>query len=373
MAIGSIVLVAGWLGVATAQMVGGNADADAQIAAKQVELARMADQLTAMRSDVSQLKGSVATTAAKIEARQAFLASLLSGKRDPRQLAALLPRAEGNASDVATAAELLPAKQHAALLAPFRKLESDQLAFVDKATGAAEARYQETQALVRRLGLDPNRLIAQTNIGTGGPYVPVRGDALQGADPRFKDLYLSWKKLSALESAVASIPSYMPVKNYSYTSGFGVRYDPFNGGAAMHMGVDMAGAAGEPIYAAASGRIEVAGRATGYGNVVEIDHGKGLETRYGHLSKILVAPGAAIKQGQLIGLMGSTGRSTGTHLHFEVRIDGRAVNPRPYLDASAFVLAVQSRAAAQGAPEPAVNLAGAAVTTVSYGGFSGEN
>lgn len=371
MAVGSTVLLAGWLGLATTTMVAGNAQTDAQLAAKQAELARMTTQIAAMKSDVTALKGSVATTAAKIEARQAFLATLLSGKQqDLKKLAAMLPRAEGTAADVATAADLLPGAQHAAVLEPFRRIESEQLAFVDKATAAAEARYQETQALVRRLGLDPNRLMAASEFGMGGPYIPASGEALRGADPKFKDLYLNWKRLTALEAALASIPSFMPVKTYSYTSGFGVRYDPFNGGAAMHAGVDMAGAQGEPIYAAASGRIITAGRQGGYGNLVEIEHGKGLATRYGHLSQILVTSGATVKQGQLIGRMGSTGRSTGTHLHYEVRIDGRPVNPRPYLEASAFVLAAQSRAV-QGVPAPE-ELAAGGSSPIEISGFGGS-
>jgi murein DD-endopeptidase MepM/ murein hydrolase activator NlpD len=137
----------------------------------------------------------------------------------------------------------------------------------------------------------------------------------------------------------------MPVKDYRYTSSFGFRYDPFTGGSAMHAGVDMAGAHGEPIYAAASGTVLQAGRSGGYGNLVELSHGKGIDTRYGHLSAILVKPGDHVEKGQLIGRMGSTGRSTGTHLHYEVRVDGQAVNPRPFLEASAYVLAAQAEAA----------------------------
>ncbi|MGL4542423.1 MAG: M23 family metallopeptidase, partial [Polymorphobacter sp.] len=295
-----------------------------------------------------------------------FLASLLTGKRDLAKLAAMLPRAEGRGADLAMAADLLPvngarasreALAEASVLEPFRKLEVEQLAFVDTATSAAQARIKETQTLVRRLGLDPERLMAQSGVrdslglnGRGGPFVPASTADLAGAEPRFKDLYLSWKKLSALEAALVSVPAFAPVANYVLTSGFGYRYDPFNGGAAMHAGIDMAGSHGEPIYAAAAGVVGTAARSGGYGNLIEIDHGRGLATRYGHLSKLLVEEGATVKQGQLIGRMGSTGRSTGTHLHYEVRIDGRAVNPRPYLNASSYVLAAQSRAV-QGAPE----------------------
>jgi murein DD-endopeptidase MepM/ murein hydrolase activator NlpD len=237
-----------------------------------------------------------------------------------------------------------------ALIEPFRQLETQQLAFVDKAAGAAEAKLRDTQALIRRLGLDPSRFVRSSDWngssqnGVGGPYIPVSADA----EPRFKDLFISWKKLSNLQAAVTAIPAYMPVKDYHYTSGYGYRFDPFNGGTAMHAGLDMAGSQGEPIYASANGVVLQAGRSGGYGNLVELGHGKGIDTRYGHLSAILVKPGEHVSQGQLIGRMGSTGRSTGTHLHFEVRVDGRAVNPRPFLDASAYVLAAQGDAPASG-------------------------
>ena len=107
-----------------------------------------------------------------------------------------------------------------------------------------------------------------------------------------------------------------------------------------------AGPSGTPIYATADGVVDRAEWANGYGNLVELDHGKGIQTRYGHLSKILVRPNTRVKRGDLIALMGSTGRSTGSHLHYEVRIDGHAVNPVPFLQSSDYLIAVQRRAAA---------------------------
>jgi murein DD-endopeptidase MepM/ murein hydrolase activator NlpD len=146
----------------------------------------------------------------------------------------------------------------------------------------------------------------------------------------------------------------MPAKNFSFTSGFGFRYDPFHVGGAMHAGVDMAGALGSPIYAAASGVVLKAGVQGGYGNCVEIDHGRGMTTRYGHLASIDVREGQKLNQGDVLGGMGSTGRSTGTHLHFEVRVDGQAVNPMPFLEAARDVFEIQ-QSVDTGAPltEPA--------------------
>ena len=134
-----------------------------------------------------------------------------------------------------------------------------------------------------------------------------------------------------------------PVQSLTFTSNFGIRTDPFRGGAAMHAGVDIPGAYATPIYATADAVVNRTGWAGGYGNLVELNHGRGIQTRYGHLSSILVAPGARVKRGQLIALMGSTGRSTGTHLHYEVRIDGRAVNPVPFLQTSDYLVAMQRR------------------------------
>jgi len=356
MAIGGTALVALWLGLGTANMMSGQSG---EIAAKSAELARMQSRLVAMKSDSSALKGVVAMRAAAIEKRQAFLAALLQPNHDLTKLAAMLPRA----ADVAAAGELLASPANA-VIEPFRKLESEQLAFVDKATTAAEARLRDTQSLIRRLGLDPERLMAASTFdaapaafgggvgigGVGGPFIPVRAPI--DAEPKFKGLFLSWKKLQSLEAALTVIPSFVPVKSYSYSSGFGVRYDPFTGISAMHAGLDMAGSMGEPIYAAAAGIVTTAGRSGAYGNCVEVSHGRGLATRYGHLSAILVHPGEAVKQGEVIARMGSTGRSTGTHLHFEVRIDGHAVNPRPYLDASEYVLAAQHNAGGDGAVGP---------------------
>jgi murein DD-endopeptidase MepM/ murein hydrolase activator NlpD len=111
------------------------------------------------------------------------------------------------------------------------------------------------------------------------------------------------------------------------SSGFGYRNDPVSGARTMHAGIDIPGPIGSPVRAAATGTIDYAGRAGGYGNMIEIDHGGGLATRYAHLLRFLVNSGAHVERGQPIALMGSTGHSTGSHLHFEVRVNGRAAAP----------------------------------------------
>ena len=183
--------------------------------------------------------------------------------------------------------------------------------------------------------------------GTGGPLIAATGAEAAAdlkADQQFRNLFNTWKKLDAPAQSVISIPSVHPVERLAFTSNFGIRSDPFRHTAAMHSGVDIPGPVGTPVYATADGVVGRAERAGGYGNLVELEHGKGIATRYGHLSKILVAPGAHVHRGDLIALMGSTGRSTGSHLHYEVRIDGHAVNPAPFLTNADFMLAAQDRA-----------------------------
>jgi murein DD-endopeptidase MepM/ murein hydrolase activator NlpD len=173
----------------------------------------------------------------------------------------------------------------------------------------------------------------------GGPF-----DAATKADPTFKSLFTSWKKLDNIAESAIAVPSDKPVKTAEFTSGYGTRTDPFRGGAARHQGIDLAAAYGTPIYATADGTVTDAGfNHGGYGNLVKIDHGRGIETRYGHMSAILVRSGQRVVRGQQIGRMGSTGRSTGNHLHYEVRIDGRAVNPIPFMKSNDYLLAMQQK------------------------------
>jgi murein DD-endopeptidase MepM/ murein hydrolase activator NlpD len=194
-------------------------------------------------------------------------------------------------------------------------------------------------------------------VSAAGIPAPQKGDKIETtmlqpsadapADSRFHALFMSWKKADAVATPGAiSVPSSKPVTTATYTSGYGVRSDPFRGSAAMHAGIDLAAPSGTPIYATADGVVDRAEWSGGYGNLVEIDHGKGLQTRFGHLSRILVHPGDRVTRGQVIALMGSTGRSTGSHLHYEVRIDGHAVNPVPFLQSADYVTAMEARTAA---------------------------
>ncbi|MEO6226072.1 MAG: M23 family metallopeptidase [Sphingomicrobium sp.] len=221
---------------------------------------------------------------------------------------------------------------------PLARVEQQQLQQAALVAEALNVRYQVTTAELKRLGISPARVGSRE--GVGGPF--------ESANTSFKALFDSWKKLDQLQDGVIAVPSDKPVRaSVSFSSGFGVRSDPFHAGAAMHPGIDLAGTAGTPIYATADGTVLRSGwNSGGYGNLVEIDHGRGITTRYGHMSAVLVQAGDHITRGQQIGRMGSTGRSTGNHLHYEVRIDGRAVNPIPFMKSTDYVLAMQRRAGA---------------------------
>ncbi|HEV2882578.1 MAG TPA: peptidoglycan DD-metalloendopeptidase family protein [Pyrinomonadaceae bacterium] len=170
--------------------------------------------------------------------------------------------------------------------------------------------------------------------GAGGPLVEMDAAAIAAVETRAAELE---QELRAYESALrerARIPSIWPVAGGEVTDSFGGRRDPFGGGSPeFHSGQDISAERGTPVYAAGIATVKFAGTQGGYGQIVILDHGDGITTRYGHLSKIEVGAGQQLTRGEMIGRVGSTGRSTGPHLHYEVRINEEPVNPRAYLPA----------------------------------------
>lgn len=218
------------------------------------------------------------------------------------------------------------------------RLEMRQLAFVEKLTRLADRRAAQAANAMRRLGLNPATLAGSGRAAMGGPLLRLATSADGTLDPRFRRLGASLARMSALEHGLQGIPQVLPASLEYISSGFGFRADPFTGEGAMHAGLDFRGPVGAPIYAAAKGRVSFAGVRSGYGNCIEISHGNGLLTRYAHMSAFGAAIGQQVAAGAVIGAIGSTGRSTGPHLHFEVRINDRPVNPRPFLEAAPHVL-----------------------------------
>ena len=182
----------------------------------------------------------------------------------------------------------------------------------------------------------------------------VPGAPTQRDDSEAYAIFQAWKRLdTGLTANIGiAIPSRRPIEQMSLSSSYGMRVHPITGKLARHNGVDIPAPYGTPIYATADGIVGRAQRLGGYGNYVEIEHGNAIETRYGHMSSFIVRPGQQVKKGDVIGYVGSTGRSTGNHLHYEVRIDGEPVNPMPFVRSDSMTIAaLTGDKLAMGGPE----------------------
>ncbi|MFN4935626.1 peptidoglycan DD-metalloendopeptidase family protein [Bradyrhizobium sp.] len=216
------------------------------------------------------------------------------------------------------------------------QVEARQLAMLSSAEETLESKLRRMRGVITDLGLDMGQLEAAAPKGAmGGPFVPVKLGAESG--PFERQLYrinITRAQVEKMNRTLSLVPYRKPViGEVEFTSGFGVRSDPFLGRPAMHTGLDFRAATGDPVRVTANGKVVNAGWSGGYGRMVEVDHGNGLSTRYGHLSEINVKIGQQVKIGDIIGEVGSTGRSTGPHLHYETRIDGEAVDPQKFLRA----------------------------------------
>lgn len=220
----------------------------------------------------------------------------------------------------------------ARMLTALDHIEMRQAAALIAMRESYESRANRISSVLADIGVRAGR---RTAAGVGGPFVPAKLASNPAAFERqVRRIRLARTDLARLTKTLTGIPLRQPVSGAIDTSSnFGVRLDPFNRRPAMHTGIDFRGDIGEPIRSTANGRVVSARWSGGYGRMVEIDHGSGLSTRYGHMSRILVRTGQLVKAGQIVGRMGSTGRSTGPHLHYETRIRGSAVNPQKFLRA----------------------------------------
>ena len=196
--------------------------------------------------------------------------------------------------------------------------------------------------MFKAAGMNTDNLINQVRrgySGQGGPLTPISlstmGEATSPDASRANRILNQLDRLNMYRIAAEKAPFAVPVKaSYRFTSGFGYRRDPKTGGRRMHAGVDFAGPVGTPLYATGDGVVTYAGWQSGYGRLVKIRHEFGIETRYGHMSRIGVKVGERVSRGDRIGDMGASGRVTGPHVHYEVRVGGQAVNPMTYIKAS---------------------------------------
>ena len=334
----AISLTAVWLGFSTAATfvaVLTPPKGDQEAARTEARYERwIADRDARLSSAVAQLNasgGSFQDLANSTEKRHAALALLLSDlKGAPGATQALMPAL------TTQSAQGSPAQR-------IQAVEQDQDRLIDAAETYAKSRADRLKLAFRLAGLDPDAYSGASD-GLGGPLI-------DGKDPRALAAVLDVDDdfAARLQHAVADISDMQglrarregardaarsrPTVDTRETSGFGVRTDPFTGRPAYHPGQDFAGAYGSPIYVTAPGVVSFTGVRSGYGQTIEVDHSHGFKTRYAHLSAISVSVGQQVAVGQRIGAMGSTGRSTGTHLHYEVWVDGRPQNPLRFVKA----------------------------------------
>ncbi len=247
-------------------------------------------------------------------------------------------------------------KRQAAQLEKSINLSQMNLDAYAKQIGELQARIMRLDAqnkrLVKLAGVETDKKVAKNidlkpaetlnALGVGGPLInlaPMTEPDLQAAIAELatavghRDEYMNFVEADVLQSSVLKemLPNITPVSSAYRSSGYGWRIDPIRGGKAFHEGLDFSAVRGASIYAAGDGIVTTSERTHNYGNLVKVNHGSGLETRYAHASKLLVKKGERVVKGQVIALVGSTGRSTGPHLHYEIRLNGSPLNPRKYL------------------------------------------
>ncbi|MDP1737776.1 MAG: peptidoglycan DD-metalloendopeptidase family protein [Caulobacter sp.] len=339
MGAGVIGAAALWMGVCTAAML----VSALSVSATDQELARRnaywervtADRQARLNSAMQQLAndGSLGELAKSVENRHNALALLL---------------ADGGFRGAPGAAQALaPAKPRPDITNPIARVQytlMDQERIISAAEGFALSRAERLRLAFRLAGLNPDSYAGRGG-SLGGPLIETRDpralaavlDVDESFAQRIQRASSNMSDMRSLSQAARGLPFFRPTSAAAQSSSYGVRLDPFTRRPAFHSGLDFPGASFTPIYASGPGVISFTGVRSGYGNTVEIDHGNGFKTRYAHLAGFSVRVGQRVTVGQRIASMGSTGRSTGPHLHYEVWVNGRAQNPNRFLKAGEYV------------------------------------
>jgi murein DD-endopeptidase MepM/ murein hydrolase activator NlpD len=327
-----------WMGVCTASMMVNAlavSSTDQQVIKQRAYYERLnADRQARLNSAVAQLSatnGSIDDLAASVEKRHAALAMLVSDFKG-----------------VPGAADALKvAKPRLLAASPVQRIQAtrmDQERLIDAAETFAKSRAERLRLAMRMAGLDAGNYTGR-GASLGGPLIEAKDpralaavlDVDEDFASRIQRAATDMSDMRSLNVAAQKLPFYRPTNNPALSSSYGVRFDPFTHRPAFHSGLDFPGAFYTPIMATAPGVISFTGVRSGYGNTIEIDHGGGFKTRYAHLQAISVRVGQRVAIGQRVGAMGSTGRSTGPHLHYEVWANGRAQNPNRFLKAGEYV------------------------------------
>lgn len=322
-----------------------------QVSAMQSALLASEERRKELETGIGVIQSTLRRTMTERDAARTDLAALEASMTDGTQMAQSAVRGEDTAGTLGMVSSALKRtaeeRDEMALAALGAKAEADEIAYEMKLleerhddifTSLEEAvtiSMEPLDKMFSSAGLDPNDLISQLQRGYSGqggplgPLLPAVGGKMDPDGARAAKILEGLDRMNLYRMAVEKAPFAIPLKSsFRYTSGFGRRW------GRMHEGTDLAGAHGSPIYATADGTVVHAGWESGYGNLVKIRHDFGIETRYGHMSKVRVQVGQKVSRGDRIGDMGNTGRSTGTHLHYEVRVNGKAVNPMTFIKAA---------------------------------------
>ncbi len=323
---------------------------DKQVREVRRQMAHMSDYAGRRYSTASSGDGTntlmMQLTSAEPAVRQSRIMSTINDSAIGTVAASLAPRGETGGAKSALAQNAV-VKRIADLEDKLNNIQKQQVALLGELRDSAGSQIERYQRIIATTGLPVDTVISQIGVsnrnGQGGPLLPlsaeVRAAAIDGVtdefEKQFAEIASTYGTLDALTSALSRLPLVTPVASglYRSTSGYGYRVDPFTGRVAFHSGADMAGDYGTPILASAPGRVAAAERRGPYGLMVEIDHGRGIRTRYGHLQSILVKPGDMVQFRQKIATMGSTGRSTGPHLHYEIWFNNVVRDPTKFFDA----------------------------------------
>jgi murein DD-endopeptidase MepM/ murein hydrolase activator NlpD len=334
-----VAVAALWMGVCTAAMMVNAlsvSSTDQTVIKQKAYYERLnADRQARLNSAVAQLSassGSLDELASSVEKRHAALAMLVSDFKG-------VPGA---------AQALQTTKPHVLGASPVERIQAtrmDQERLIDAAETFAKSRAERLRLAMRMAGLDASAFTGRGGSSLGGPLIEAKDpralaavlDVDEDFAGRIQHAATDMSDMRQLSAASQKLPFYRPTNNPALSSSYGVRFDPFTHRPAFHSGLDFPGAFYTPIMATAPGVVSFTGVRSGYGNVVEIDHGNGFKTRYAHLQATSVKVGQRVAIGQRIAAMGSTGRSTGPHLHYEVWVNGRAQNPNRFLKAGEYV------------------------------------
>jgi murein DD-endopeptidase MepM/ murein hydrolase activator NlpD len=354
----------GWVGVASANLI----FKDQIIAAKERQLEELSQSYEELANSMQRLQADVVATTQRLKERQNYFHRIIGENDGAISAAGADSPAESSLQEPKKSKPLSFRSRtmgHKDLESELAALEVRQRDIAGRLLGLTNSRLLAMESLLSDTGLSKESLLSFVSINgavaQGGPLQTddsklffddetddtnfMSSDMLAMKKPEldpFAELLVRQNELRALSQVLQNAPFARPVKSFYISSHFGRRSDPITQRRAMHSGLDMAGWPKSPIYVTADGRVTKAGRNGAYGNFVEVDHGNGFRTRYGHMSVIKVKAGDHLKRGAVVGLMGSTGRSTGTHLHYEIWFADRPLNPLKFFEAADDVHKIQN-------------------------------